>query len=81
MIKIVVLTVVFLAGLVVMLFASAGRLDWPMGWAYLGILAAVTVVIVACGDRDMLRLRAGRELEGYSQYAKRTKYRLCPGLW
>jgi protein-S-isoprenylcysteine O-methyltransferase Ste14 len=61
MIKVVIMAVVFLTGLGVVFFATAGRLDWPMGWAYLGILAAVTAAIVARGDHDMLRLRAGRE--------------------
>lgn len=43
------------------LFAAAGRLDWPMGWVYLGILATATVTILMFGDREMLLVRAGKE--------------------
>lgn len=55
---------------------------WPLIldslWAYLpiGALAAAYVVRTALEDR-MLR----RELAGYEDYTKITRYRLLPGVW
>ena len=55
------MTTVFLAVIGGLLFGAAGRLDWPMGWAYMAILIASTVVLLAFGDREMLLVRAGKE--------------------
>lgn len=40
------------------------------------VLALLLVVRTALEDRTL-----HRELEGYAEYAKRTRYRLLPGLW
>ena len=61
MIRVVVMTVVYLAVMGGLLFGAAGRLDWPMAWAYLVILAVSTVALLALGDREMLLVRAGKE--------------------
>jgi len=47
-------------------------------WTFLpvGVMALAMVVRTAFEDR-MLR----RELPGYDDYARRTRYRLLPGLW
>jgi protein-S-isoprenylcysteine O-methyltransferase Ste14 len=47
-------------------------------WTFLpvGVMAFAMVVRTAFEDR-MLR----RELPGYDDYARRTRYRLLPGLW
>lgn len=61
MVRIVVLTVAYLAIMGGIPFGAAGRLDWAMGWAYLGILTASTITILVLGDREMLLVRAGKE--------------------
>ena len=61
MTRVLIRTVVFLAIIAVLLFGSAGRLDWLMGWAYLAILTASSIIIIVLGDREMLLVRAGRE--------------------
>ena len=40
------------------LFASAGRMSWPAGWAYLAILAAFTAGSLAVVETDLIRERA-----------------------
>lgn len=35
---------VYLASLVAILFVSAGRVDWPMGWASLGVYIVISVI-------------------------------------
>lgn len=47
-------------------------------WALLPALLASALLIVRTGREDRL-LRSG--LAGYSDYARRTRYRLVPGLW
>jgi protein-S-isoprenylcysteine O-methyltransferase Ste14 len=55
---------------------------WPLvfgsTWSYLplALLAAAVVVRTALEDRTLQR-----ELAGYAEYAKRTRYRLLPGIW
>ncbi|MBW8039618.1 MAG: isoprenylcysteine carboxylmethyltransferase family protein [Planctomycetes bacterium] len=61
MIKIISRTVAFLAIMGGLLFGSAGRLDWLMGWAYLAVLTTSTITILALGNREMLLVRAGKE--------------------
>ena len=61
MIKIISLTVAFLAIMAALLFGAAGRLDWLMGWAYMAILSVSYITIFVLGDRDMLLVRAGKE--------------------
>jgi protein-S-isoprenylcysteine O-methyltransferase Ste14 len=47
-------------------------------WALIpaGLVAAGTVVRTALEDRTLLQ-----ELPGYADYARRTRYRLLPGIW
>jgi protein-S-isoprenylcysteine O-methyltransferase Ste14 len=61
MIKLVVVTAIYLTVMGCLLFGAAGRLDWPMAWAYMVILIVSTVVLIALGDREMLFVRAGKE--------------------
>jgi protein-S-isoprenylcysteine O-methyltransferase Ste14 len=61
MIRLAVLTSIYLAVVGGLLFGAAGRLDWPMAWAYMVILIASTVALLALGDREMLMVRAGKE--------------------
>ena len=61
MIKLAAMTSIYLAVMGGFLFGAAGRLDWPMAWAYMFILIASTVVLLAYGDREMLFVRAGKE--------------------
>jgi protein-S-isoprenylcysteine O-methyltransferase Ste14 len=61
MTRVLIKTAAFLAIMALLLFDSAGRLDWFMGWAYLAILTASSITILVLGNRDMLLVRAGRE--------------------
>lgn len=40
------------------LFASAGRISWPAGWAYLGIFATFTATTFAVVQPELIRERA-----------------------
>jgi protein-S-isoprenylcysteine O-methyltransferase Ste14 len=61
MIRLVAMTSIYLSVMGGFLFGAAGRLDWPMAWAYMIVLLASTVALLVLGDRDMLLLRAGKE--------------------
>ena len=61
MIRLVLITFIYLAVMGGLLFGAAGRLDWPMAWAYMVILTATTIVVLVLGDREMLLVRAGKE--------------------
>jgi protein-S-isoprenylcysteine O-methyltransferase Ste14 len=61
MIKLAAMTGIYLAFVGGLLFGAAGRLDWPMAWAYMVILIVSTVALLAFGDRGMLQVRAGRQ--------------------
>jgi len=52
---------VWFLGLAAVLFGAAGRLDWPMAWAYLLLNAVAAVVILVFGDPEMIRVRCHRE--------------------
>jgi protein-S-isoprenylcysteine O-methyltransferase Ste14 len=45
--------------IIAMLFIAAGRLDWPMGWVFVGVYVIVALVPVLTGDPGMLRERFG----------------------
>ena len=47
-------------------------------WAYIpaGLTVIVTVIRTALEDRTLID-----ELDGYKDYAQRTRYRLVPGVW
>ncbi len=47
-------------------------------WAFLPVLATVVVVFVRTSLEDRF---LHRKLEGYSEYAGRTRWRLIPGIW
>ena len=61
MIRLIAMTAVYLAVMGGILFGAAGRLDWPMGWAYMAILILSSVFVLVLGDREMLFVRAGKE--------------------
>jgi protein-S-isoprenylcysteine O-methyltransferase Ste14 len=61
MIRIVIMTIIYLAVMGGLLFGAAGRLDWPMAWAYMVIRIASTVALLVLGDREMLLVRANKE--------------------
>jgi len=61
MIKLAVMTSIYLAVVGGLLFGAAGRLDWPMAWAYMIVLLVSTVTLLALGDREMLMVRAGKQ--------------------
>ncbi|MHC4692969.1 MAG: methyltransferase family protein, partial [Planctomycetota bacterium] len=61
MIKVISRTVACLAIIGALLFGSAGRLDWLMGWAYMAILTTSSITVLLLGNCDMLRVRAGKE--------------------
>ena len=55
------MTGIYLAAMGGLVFGAAGRLDWPMAWAYMVILILSSVVVLVFGDREMLFVRAGKE--------------------
>jgi protein-S-isoprenylcysteine O-methyltransferase Ste14 len=60
-----------------MIFAGLA-LSFASWWALIPAACASLILIVRTKwEDDLLRT----ELEGYSEYAKRTRYRLFPGLW
>jgi protein-S-isoprenylcysteine O-methyltransferase Ste14 len=61
MIRLVVMTSIYIAVMGGLLFGAAGRLDWPMAWAYLVILTVSTIALLVYGDREMLLVRANKE--------------------
>ncbi len=61
MIRLVVMTAMYISVMGGFLFGAAGRLDWPMAWAYLVILTALTFALLVYGDREMLLVRANKE--------------------
>jgi protein-S-isoprenylcysteine O-methyltransferase Ste14 len=50
---------VFTFAVGVVLFATAGRLDWPSAWVYLGVVVAGTVIATLMVDPGLLGERAG----------------------
>ncbi|MCH7918176.1 MAG: hypothetical protein IIC50_09325, partial [Planctomycetes bacterium] len=53
----VVLQLAFPAGIGILIFASGGRLDLPIGWAIIGTLAAFGLAVSIFADPDMMRER------------------------
>ncbi|MDQ7793078.1 MAG: isoprenylcysteine carboxylmethyltransferase family protein [bacterium] len=49
-------SIVVIAGL---LFAAAGRFDWPMAWVYVGLALTGAVIGTLVADRGLLAERAG----------------------
>ena len=46
------------------LFIAAGRLDWVMGWVYLGVFVLITAVTPFISDPELLVEERGRAKEG-----------------
>jgi protein-S-isoprenylcysteine O-methyltransferase Ste14 len=58
MIRGIVLVIIYLTSLVVILFVSAGRVDWPMGWASLGIYILISVINFMLADPTLVTERS-----------------------
>ncbi|HEY48004.1 MAG TPA: isoprenylcysteine carboxylmethyltransferase family protein [Anaerolineae bacterium] len=58
MIRGIVLVIIYLASLVTILFVSAGRVDWPMGWASLGIYILISIINFMLADPTLVKERA-----------------------
>jgi len=52
----------------VILFLSAGTLDWAMGWAYIGIAAVSTLVVSQLMDTALLHARTTVHQEGAKRW-------------
>ncbi|MFO0972087.1 MAG: isoprenylcysteine carboxylmethyltransferase family protein [Phycisphaerae bacterium] len=52
------------------LFGSAGRLDLPFFWAYLGLLIAMLVIAVRIMDRELLRERFAPAPGGHDRHLR-----------
>jgi protein-S-isoprenylcysteine O-methyltransferase Ste14 len=53
----------------VILFGSAGRIDWLMAWLYLFIHSASAVFLFRLGDTEMIQIRSSKE-EGVKRWDK-----------
>lgn len=53
-----IVLLIYLASLVTILFLSYGSLDWPMGWASLGIYTAISLANFFLVDRELVRERS-----------------------
>jgi protein-S-isoprenylcysteine O-methyltransferase Ste14 len=58
MIRGIVFVIIYLASLVAILFVSAGRVDWPMGWASLGVYIVISVINFVLVDPALVSERA-----------------------
>lgn len=58
MIRGIVIAIIYLTSLVVILFVSAGRVDWPMGWASLGIYILISIINFMLVDPTLVTERA-----------------------
>jgi protein-S-isoprenylcysteine O-methyltransferase Ste14 len=58
MIRGIVLVIIYLTSLVVILFVSAGRVDWPMGWASLGIYILISIINFMLADPTLVTERS-----------------------
>ena len=62
-----------LAGILMMvaiLFIPAGRLDWVMGWVYIGVFVLVTAVTALVADPELLMEERGRAKEDTESWDK-----------
>lgn len=57
MIRGIIVVIIYLTSLVVILFVSAGRADWPMGWASLGIYILISVINFMLADPTLVAER------------------------
>jgi protein-S-isoprenylcysteine O-methyltransferase Ste14 len=64
MLKPILQTAFLLCSFALLLFVSAGRIDWPMAWAFLGVYFAVIVFAFVLVEPDLLRERSSFETGG-----------------
>lgn len=64
------------AGMLLGIVAAPLLLDSPWAYGAAGFLLAITILRTALEDRTLQA-----KLPGYTDYAKRTRYRLLPGIW
>ena len=57
MVRGIIVTLIYLAFLVAILFTSAGRVDWTMGWMTLGIYIVISILAIIFADRELLSER------------------------
>jgi protein-S-isoprenylcysteine O-methyltransferase Ste14 len=60
----------------VLLFVSAGKIEWLWAWIPSAIMAILFIIRTALEDKTLQN-----ELEGYKEYAQKVQYRLMPGIW
>jgi protein-S-isoprenylcysteine O-methyltransferase Ste14 len=58
MVRGIVIVIIYLALLVAILFVSAGRVDWPMGWTSLGVYIVISFVNFVLVDPALVSERA-----------------------
>jgi len=58
MLRGLVITLFYLSSLVAILFASAGSIDWPMGWASLGVYIFISLLSVLLVDPGLVEERS-----------------------
>jgi protein-S-isoprenylcysteine O-methyltransferase Ste14 len=65
----------YLAALVMFLFTPLALGSW---WAVIPALPLVAVLVARIRNEEQL---LAKELEGYQEYVRNTRYRLIPGVW
>jgi protein-S-isoprenylcysteine O-methyltransferase Ste14 len=65
----------------VTLFASAGRLDVPFFWAYVGMMAAAAVAVLVFIDRELLRERLNPGPGGTDRNFRWLAMPILIGIW
>ncbi len=61
MLRAAIQVIIYLFIHAVILFGSAGRIDWVMAWIYLFIHAASIIIIFYLGDTEMIQIRSHKE--------------------
>ena len=79
-IRLVIRAVLFLGGTAVIVFGSAGRLDLPFLWAFLGVVVLTWVIALAALDRDLLRERMNPPTGGTDRRLRFVVLPLFAGL-
>ncbi len=58
MLRGLVITAVYLLSLAAILFLSAGRVDWPLGWASIAIYVGISAISLVLADRELVAERS-----------------------
>ncbi len=58
MVRGLVLAILYFAAIAGILFVSAGRLDWPMGWAFLGVSIVIGAASLFAVDPELINERS-----------------------